>query len=362
MGVPYADQLARLDARVRGALADHADESHWLPIVFGPESQFRNKAKLVVGGSREAPTFGILDGTRRGVDLRSCGLYEPGLHDAILTLCEEITALGLTPYDVPRKSGELKHVVVTHSPAGELMARFVLRSPGQLGRLRRALPRLQQALPGLGVVSANLQPEHKAVLAGPEEVLLTEQETLPMPVGDVTLHLRPESFFQTNTGVARRLYAQARDWVAQTDAQSVWDLYCGVGGFGLSIAAGSAIRLLGVELEAGAVAGARRSAASMMERDSLSSLDFRTGDATTLLRDEPAPDVVVVNPPRRGIGPLADWLDTCGASQVVYSSCNVTSLRRDLDRMTHYRVVAARTFDMFPQTDHHEVLVRLQHH
>lgn len=358
MGVPYSEQVSELDRTIRETLRRQVASSAWHPVRFGPESHFRNKAKLAIGGTREAPTFGILDGARRGVDLRQCGLYEPGLAEVLPRLCEAVTELGLTPYDVATRSGEFKHLVVTHASTGELLVRFVLRSPGQIGRIRRGLPALRAAAPGVRVVSVNLQPEHKAVLAGPDETVLTDDDTLPMPVGPVTLRLRPESFFQTNTAVATRLYARAAEWV-DDDAQTLWDLYCGVGGFGLSIGARRSLQVLGVEIEAGAVAGARLGAEDLVSRNPLSCFDFRVGDAVTLLSDERPADVVLVNPPRRGIGPLAPWLDTSGVAQIIYSSCNVGSLSRDLDRLTAYEVTAAQTFDMFPQTHHHEVLVSL---
>ena len=83
------------------------------------------------------------------------------------------------------------------------------------------------------------------------------------------------------------------------------------------------------------------------------------GDATTA-RLSPAADLVVVNPPRRGIGPdLAAWLDASPATDVLYSSCNVDSLARDLATMPSLQPVAGRVFDMFPQTPHTEVMVRL---
>ncbi|WP_350227104.1 hypothetical protein [Barrientosiimonas endolithica] len=130
MGQPYALQLRDLERHVRETLGGLVAESAWQQTAFGPESHFRNKAKLVVGGTRDEPTFGILDGDQQGVDLRRCGLYEPGLHDALQTLTEQVARIGLVPYDVPRRTGELKHLVVTHAPTGALMVRFVLRSPG----------------------------------------------------------------------------------------------------------------------------------------------------------------------------------------------------------------------------------------
>src|SRR5688500_17668456 len=180
MGTPYATQVGSLPAAVEQQLSEQVAADAWHEPVAGPEAGFRNKAKLAVGGRRGAPTFGILDDHRHGVDLRHCGLYEAGLHEAVQHVAGWVTDLGLTPYDVPSRSGELKHVIVTHSPDGEQMVRLVMRSPGQLPRVRRGLVDLQRRLPSARVVSVNLQPEHKAVLEGPEEVVLTDADILPM--------------------------------------------------------------------------------------------------------------------------------------------------------------------------------------
>ncbi len=356
MQVPYEQQVADLSADVRWLLIDHIADEAWETPFVGPESGFRNKAKLAVGGTKGEPTFGILDADLLGVDLRDCGLYEPQLAAALLRLAPAVTDLGLTPFDVPSRRGELKHVIVTGSPDGELMARFVLRSPGQVGRVRRGLPALREAVPGLRVVSVNIQPVHKAVLEGEEEIVLTEDDSLPMRLGETTFHLRPRSFFQTNTVVAAGLYDQVRRWVTEIDPSSVLDLYCGVGGFALTaaLAPGRARRVDGVEMAPDAVASARRSAADL-------GLDvgFEVGDARVLTRLDH--ELVIVNPPRRGIGgDLSAALGSAAPQHVVYSSCNPTSLVRDLEHLAGYRVARARLFDMFPQTRHGEVIVLLE--
>ena len=363
MGTPYAVQLADKQSTVRAALADLAPDCVWLDPFAGPDSGFRNKAKLVVGGSRGAPVLGILDAGGAVADLTGCGLYEPGLREAVLALPEVVARTGLTPYDVGRRSGELKHVLVTHSPDDELLVRFVLRSPGQLPRVREALDLMRDGLPGTRVVSANLLPEHKAVLEGAEEVVLTAADTLPMRVDGVVLHLRPQSFFQTNTTVAAGLYRQVTHWICSAGASTMWDLYCGVGGFALhALASGVVSSVVGVEVSEQAVLSARRTVAALAP--DTATADFRVGDATALggPGTDNTPDLVVVNPPRRGIGPeLAAQLDRFpGPGHVVYSSCNVTTLAADLAAMPSFMVRAARLFDMFPQTGHHEVAVLLE--
>jgi 23S rRNA (uracil747-C5)-methyltransferase len=358
MGTPYGDQVAALQADVARTMAGHVPHGAWSAPVHGPESGFRNKAKLAVGGRRGAPTLGILDESRLGVDLRHCGLHEPGLHAAVLQIAQWVGDLGLTPYDVPSRNGELKHVLVTHSPAGEQMVRLVLRSPGQLTRVRRGLDDLRRRLPGVRVVSVNYLPEHRAVLEGEEELVLTEVGTLPMEVNGLTLHLRPRSFFQTNTEVAAALYRQAVDWAAGTGARRVWDLYCGVGGFALHLAqALPEAQVTGVEVSSDAVESARTSAAEVGAEGRVS---FVTDDAAAFAHGRRAPDLLVLNPPRRGVGSLlSQWVDESGVDSVLYSSCNARSLADDLARMPTLQVEAARMFAMFPQTRHHEVLVLL---
>ncbi|HSP59965.1 MAG TPA: methyltransferase domain-containing protein [Ornithinimicrobium sp.] len=362
MGTEYAAQLADKQAQVARTLAGHVPPRAWEAPCPGSESGFRNKAKLVVGGRRGAPTVGILDAQGRGVDLRHCGLYEPGLAVAVRLMPDLLAASGLTPYDVPSRQGELKHVLLTRSPDGELMARFVLRSPGQRRRVQELLLELDRRLPGTRVVTVNLQPEHKAVLEGAEEEVLTEAATLPMRVNDLVLHLRPRSFFQTSTPMAAALYRQARTWVEEVSPDVLWDLFCGVGGFALHAAAPGR-EVLGVELSEDAVASARTSASALVGSGPVR---FEAGDATAYLSPGRRPEgtrppaLVVVNPPRRGIGPLAADLEAAAVPHVLYSSCHAGSLARDLAAMPGYRVRRARLFDMFPQTTHSEVLVELE--
>lgn len=362
MGTPYAEQLAVKEATARTLLAAHP-EARWLPAAASEESGFRAKAKMVVGGSNAAPTLGILDGRGRGVDLRACGIIAPGIRAVFDQLAEAITRSGLEPYDVPSREGELKYVIVTESADGELMVRFVVRSRASVSSVRAVLPWLTDALPQIAVVSVNLHPEHKAVVEGDEEVVLTPRSTLPMRVGDATLQVRPQSFVQTNTAIASALYRQGRAWIDAAQPMSVWDLYCGVGGFALHAAAPGR-SVLGVELSADAVESARIAAAALPAGPDgrMPGVRFEVGDATSAVASAGAPpDLVVVNPPRRGLGaPLSGWLEESGVPTVVYSSCNAASLARDLESMPSYRVVEARLFDMFPQSTHSEVMVLLE--
>ena len=223
------------------------------------------------------------------------------------------------------------------------------------------MPLLQSLIPALKVVTVNILPIHAALVEGDEEIVITEQTTLPMLVGDVELHLGPRSFSQTNTGVASALYRQVTLWARESGATSLWDLYCGVGGFALHAALGGIERVSGVEISPEAIASAQRTAADAGVSDRVT---FMAADAAQWAFDQgidATPEAIVVNPPRRGIGEaFAEWINDSHARYVIYSSCNPKSLARDLKRMPNYAPLQARLFDMFPHTEHMECAVLLE--
>ena len=355
--VPYAQQLVAKQRHARELLAAFA-HMQWLEPLASMEAGFRNKAKMVVAGSVDAPTLGILDANGAGVDLSDCPLYPATIRGVFPVLARFIATARIPPYDVPTRRGELKYLLLTLDEAtGTLMLRFVLRSTESLSRIRKHLPALLEEAPALRVVSANLQPAHAALLEGDEEIQLTPNESLPMRVNGLTLHLRPRSFFQTNTTLAQAMYRQAREWVDEAAPSSLWDLYCGVGGFALHCADGRRA-VLGIEIAPEAVASAIRSRDEM----GVANLEFRTGDATAFARDAARqPELAIVNPPRRGIGTeLARVLDEGDVRWVVYSSCNAASLARDLAAMPGFAPLRARVFDLFPHTRHYEVMCLLR--
>ncbi|KAJ8141673.1 hypothetical protein OY671_005158 [Metschnikowia pulcherrima] len=356
LDLAYPAQVTGKQEHCAELLTPLAPDLTWSPTVESAESGFRNKAKMVVTGTTDAPVLGIL-AEGGGVDLTDCPLYPPALQASFPALAAFVTRARLVPYDVRTRRGELKYVLVTLSPDGDLMARFVSRSTESVPRVRKHSPALLDALPSSRVVSVNSHPEHKAVVEGETEIVLTEAETSRMHVNGIDLHSRPQSFFQTNTDVAAALYRQGRAWVDDAAPATVWDLYCGVGGFASHVA-GPGRDVVGVETSAEAVASARLTA-----RDAgLDRTTFLAEDATAFaLSRQDVPDLVVVNPPRRGIGEsLSTWSERSGVGHVVYSSCNATTLARDSALMPSLRPREARVLDMFPQTSHYEVAVSLE--
>ena len=223
-------------------------------------------------------------------------------------------------------------------------------------------------VPAVVVVSVNLQPEHKAVLEGDTEIVLTSQDVLAMPVNGLTLNLRPNSFFQTNTAVAAGLYRQAQDWMREVSPDAVLDLYCGVGGFALHAAQAGVGRVLGVEVSPDAVAERRADGRGAPHGGpDAGDVEFRVGDATDVGRARPRPAAVRTcdwsssTRPAAASGPT--WRAGSSSPGPPTSSTRAatsSSLARDLALLPSYVTRRARLFDMFPQTSHHEVIVLLE--
>ncbi|MDH1085005.1 23S rRNA (uracil(747)-C(5))-methyltransferase RlmC [Pantoea brenneri] len=352
---PYTQQLTDKQSWLEQLLADRP-VAQWLPPITSPQQAFRNKAKMVVSGSVERPVFGMVQRNGEAVDLCDCPLYPASFQPVFAALRPFIARAGLTPYNVARKRGELKYLLLTGSSQGGMMLRFVLRSTTKLAQLRAALPELQQQLPQLTVISANIQPVHMAILEGEQEIALTPAQSLAENFNGVPLWIRPQSFFQTNPQVASTLYATARQWVQQLPVTSMWDLFCGVGGFGLHCATPE-MTLTGIEISAEAIKCAQRSAQMMglekVQFAALDSTEFATG------RDA-VPQLVLVNPPRRGIGAeLCNFLSQMAPDYLLYSSCNPQTLAEDVARLNDYQISKVQLFDMFPHTAHFEVLALL---
>ncbi len=168
------------------------------------------------------------DGTPE--DLCDCPLY-PAALPVFAALKPFIARAGLTPYNVARKRGELKYILLTESQSdGGMMLRFVLRSDTKLAQLRKALPWLHEQLPQLKLLPSIFSRYIWRLWKGRRKIYLTEQQALAERFNDVPLWIRPQSFFQTNPAVASQLYATARDWVRQLPVKHMWDLSGRCGG------------------------------------------------------------------------------------------------------------------------------------
>ncbi len=367
--MPYPQQLAQKQQQLAALLAKQ-QPFQLLPAVASAEHGFRYKAKMVVLGSVAAPQLGIVNVHGEVVDLTDCPLYPSSFAPVFAAIKQLIQQAGLVPYDVTLRSGELKFILLNQSQhSGNFMLRFVLRSKNYLALLKKHLPTLLAKVPQLQVVSVNIQPKAAAILEGSEEIVLSSSAVLREQLNQIPLYLTPQSFFQTNPSLASALYQTAAAWALALHAQGeqiqhIWDLFCGVGGFGLALSqqfkqqCALEVNLVGIEIAPAAIASARKAAAEL----GLTKVSFQALDSAAFTQAaQQAPDLLVVNPPRRGLGAaLCHDINRLKPRWLLYSSCNATTLAADLATLKGYQLCKAQLFDLFAHSSHSEVLTLLK--
>ena len=268
---------------------------------------------------------------------------------------------GLEPYDQETGEGYLRHLVYREGRNTGQALVMLVTAPGERfepGYLVDVLRRFEQ------VRSINW-----AVNDTPAErtnvpwKLLWGENAIEEEILGLRFRLRPNAFMQTNTEMAERLYALAREYAALTGAENVFDLYCGTGTIGLALA-GGAKAVWGVEISEESVACAIENA----ELNGIENASFFAGNVGQSLEElvsEAGPaDVVVVDPPRAGLaGKALRRTGELGAEKIVYISCNPTTLASDVQVLRDdfgYELIRCRPVDMFPHTPHVESVSLLE--
>lgn len=349
-----ADALARI-----GGLAITPE-----PIVGSVPQRYRNKAQYPVANGEEGLRFGFYaPRSHRLVEQRDC-LLQPTEFAAIL---DAVAAWGnaceVKAYDEIDGSGLLRHVYIRKAEAtGQIMVCLVCTS----GRLpdTKQLVSLLQEIEGVCSVVVNINRADTNVVLGNEEFALYGECSITDRLCGLEFSLSPRSFYQVNHAQAEVLYSLAAEAAALTGKETLLDLYCGTGTIGLSMAH-KAARLIGVEVVASAVADARRNAA----RNGVEGTRFLCADAgeaaEQLRREGIRPDVVVIDPPRKGCTPqVIHTVADMAPSRVVYVSCDPATLARDLKLFQElgYTTEKVTPVDMFPRTAHVETVALLERH
>lgn len=360
MKVPYKDQIRQKESRVLDTFGkEMLSADRLLPAVTSPVLLgSRNKAKFIVGGYIEYPSLGMATSEQETKDLSACPLHDKGIQNLTTVLKKLITEFRLGPYSISRRKGELKAIIVrVGAGTGNLTVRFVVRSHELRKNIEAASKELIRQVPSVKVGTMNIQPEPAAILEGPEEIVLSKDHFMEERLGDFRISISPQSFSQVSSLVADKLYQTASEIVGGIKPKFMLDLFCGTGCFSLFSAKHSG-KVLGVELSASSISDANRSA----EWNNLQNLIFEKGDVVQRMNQgfEEKPDLILVNPPRRGLGEeLCNMIATQSSQNIIYSSCNVKSLVDDVKRLTNYHIKSAQVFDMFPLTEHFEALIVL---
>jgi 23S rRNA (uracil1939-C5)-methyltransferase len=356
----YERQIAAKESQVRDALsriggfADPPVE----PIVPA-ESQYhyRNKLEYSFAPSDEGLALGFHRAGRwdEVIDVEECLLTTDlgnAIREAIKRWAREE---GLEAYDQESGTGYLRHLVVREGRNTGQVLVLLVTAPGE----RFDADYLVETLTAFPEVRSI----HWAVNDRPAEVtnlptrLLWGEESIEEELCGLRFRIRPNAFLQTNTAMAERLYGLAREGAALTGGEVVFDLYCGTGTIGLSLAR-SAASVWGVEISEESVACAIENA----EANGIANARFFAGNVGQSLEElrqrAGPPDVVVVDPPRAGLaGKALRRTGALRAPRIVYVSCNPTTLASDLAVLRDdfgYRLDRCTPVDMFPHTPHIE--------
>ena len=272
-----------------------------------------------------------------------------------------LLAAGLAPWDLRAHEGLLRHLVVRRGVrTDETMVDLVTseRAAEQIDPLVEAL---LQRHPEITTVVQNVTRRAATVAYGEEEHILHGPGTIDEVLCGKRFRISADSFFQTNTEQAERLFEIVGEEARVEPGQRLFDVFCGAGTIGLAIAP-EGVELVGFESAPSSIRDARQNAARNGREDAV----FHEGDVLETIRLESAsrrPDVLVVDPPRAGLHPkVPAQLIELGADRMIFVSCNPTSGARDVAALCAggYEVTAARPVDLFPHTPHVEVVFKLE--
>jgi 23S rRNA (uracil1939-C5)-methyltransferase len=376
--VAYPAQLAYKTKQVADAL-ERLGGLRDVPLrpIIGAEEIFgyRNKMEFTVARPRRGAGTEA-DSARGGL---VGGLHETERYDAVLDIdrcllqSDRMNALlaearaffvdrGLTVYEQDTGEGLLRFLMLREGRhTGELMTNVVTSAPA-VSELAPLVARLQAREAGTTSVVLNVNPKKASVAVGVEEHLLGGRDHIRERVGGLTFRVSANSFFQTNTRQAERLFDLVVESTGLTGTETVIDLYSGTGAISLLLAR-RARWVYGVELAQAAVDDAGANAAA----NGITNCTFLAGEVRfvlpSLIAKGVTAEVVVADPPRAGFHPKAlHALITLGARRIVYVSCNPTTLARDLGELSRggYRVEWVQPVDMFPHTPHIEAVARLE--
>jgi len=265
----------------------------------------------------------------------------------------------LAPYQIKSKTGELKGLILYYSTEShEMYLRLILRSKEAIDRIRKHHSIWMKNFPMIKCLSANIQPIPHALLEGDEEIFFTDQHFIHHELQQIKMTLHPQGFVQTNQNVAKNLYQTAADWTRDLNIKKFLELFSGQGAFSFFIQS-QVQQARGIEINADAVERANETARSL----GLNHLHFIASDATTLKRNliEFNPDLVLVNPPRRGLTEAVHLIMDLKPKYLIYSSCEAKTLKSDLEKLNQlYHLEKIQIFDMFPHTNHFETLALLK--
>jgi 23S rRNA (uracil1939-C5)-methyltransferase len=327
---------------------------------------YRNKMEFTIARGKDGAglTVGLHEAERYDsvLDVERCLLQSDRMNALLDEARRFFAGSGLEAWEQDSGEGLLRFLMLREGyRTGESMVNIVTSSPA-VSELAPLAARLAARVPRTTSVVMNVNPKKASVAVGVEEHLLGGRDHILESVGGLRFQVSANSFFQTNTAQAERLFSLVLDSGGLTGDETVLDLYSGTGAISLQLA-GRCRWVYGVEVTQAAVDDAARNAAA----NGIANCTFLAGEVRfvlpSLIAQGVSAQVVVADPPRAGFQPKAlRALLQMGPARIVYVSCNPATLARDLGELVRggYRLEWVQPVDMFPHTPHIEAVARLE--
>ena len=332
------------------------------PIIPSPSAErYRNKAQYPVGSDGRFATIGFYAPmTHRIIDCADC-LLQPKEFSEITDIFRNwIREKKISVYNEADGSGIIRHIYIRKAVVtGQIMVCIVANSDS-IPHAEALIEQLKD-IDGLASVILNINRDKTNVVLGKECKTLFGSDYITDELCGLKFNLSPLSFYQVNHDGAEILYNKAKEYAALTGSETLVDLYCGTGTIGLTMAK-DVKSLIGVEIIPQAIENAKENA----RLNGIDNAEFICADAaqaaSTLLERGVKPDIVILDPPRKGCDEaLIKTVAEMSPERVVYVSCDSATLARDCQRFAAlgYRTLTATPVDMFPHTAHVETVVLL---
>ena len=343
------------DSLQRIAGLDTPENIKTIPADSGYE--YRNKGSFAIQGKGGKPAIGFYaEGSHNIADSTTCDILLPAINDTKEWIRQLLIKHDISIYNESNYRGLLRGLIIRHSTStGETLVGLVTYK----GRFPRGfLTDLTQekVLKQLGIVGMiqNTNLKNTNVILGNENRVLWGKNHFTEKLGELTFHLSLGSFFQIHSKQAEKLYSLISQWTEKAEDQTIIDAYSGSGGIALWLAK-QGRNVIGIEKYEPAMEDAKLSA----ENNGLSNCQFLTGtvEEHAITLDKPI-HTFIVDPPRKGCSEaVIQTLLKSKPKQIVYISCNPSTLARDLERLEGYKIEEIRVIDMFPQTQHIETAI-----
>ena len=336
-----------------------------LPVLStGQTEGYRNKGQYPLTTTKDGIRAGFYAaGTHTVVPCEECRIQSESFAPLVRWICRFGTEAGWTTYDEKTGKGLLRHIYLRRGEKTEQTMVCLVINGDTLPREADFAEKLTAAFPQVVSLMINTNKENTNVVLGKKFRVLFGEDALEDKLCGLTFRISADSFYQVNRQGAELLYTKATELAELKGKELLMDLYCGTGTIGLSMAK-KVERLIGVELVEAAVRCAKENA----KRNGIENASFYCGDASSremILKctEGRIPDVVVIDPPRKGsTRELVECLAGLGVRRVVYVSCNPDTLARDCVwfREAGYTMGNVQPVDMFPRTGHVESVVCLK--